>query len=204
MEKCPNCNGELRLSADRKKFICEYCDSEFYINENDAENRSAGHSEESLALQLLDTSSVKTFDNDHGTKSFQELCAWINAGDTAETCLEGLRNLAAQHTDWAMDGVNIDLLNKAKNRIGNQLSPDEQILFFKDSGIFPTGKSGVIHALALAFGTGKWYFNADKNLEIDNMACSPTEHGQIMALVCLLVREYHGYGYKIKVYKGVL
>lgn len=229
MERCPNCNGELRLSADRKKFICEYCDSEFYINEDDAENRSAGHSEESLALQLLDTSSVKTFDNDHGTKSFQELCAWINAGDTVETCLEGLRNLAAQHTDWAMDGVNIDLLNKAKNRIGNQLSPDEQILFFKDSGIIPTGKSGVlitdktlyifskknvhklaiaeiysIHALALAFGTGKWYFNANKDLEIDNMACSPTEHGQIMALVCLLVREYHGYGYKIKVYKGVL
>ena len=72
MERCPNCNGGLRLSADRKKLICEYCDSEFYINEDDAENRSAGHSEESLALQLLDTSSVKTFDNDHGTKSFQD------------------------------------------------------------------------------------------------------------------------------------
>ncbi|KSV59073.1 hypothetical protein [Acetivibrio ethanolgignens] len=229
MEKCANCNGELRLSADRKKLVCEYCDSEFYINENDTGGGSTRHSEESLALQLLDTSAIKTFDNDHGLKSFQELCAWINAGDTVETCLEGLKDLAKQHTDWAMDGVNTDLLNKAKKQIGNQLSLDEQILFFKDSGIIATGKSGVlitnktlyifskknvrklaiadiysIHALALVLGNGKWYFNANKDLEIDNIACSPTEHGLIMALVCLLVREYRGYGYKIKVYKGVL
>lgn len=229
MEKCANCNGELRLSADRKKLICEYCDSEFYINENDVRSVPAGHSDESLAQQLLDTSAVKTFDNDHGLKSFQEMCAWINDGDTVETCLEGLRNLAKQHTDWAMEDVNTDLLNKAKKQIGNQLPPDEQILFFKDSGIIANGKSGVIitrqtlyifskrnvrklnicdiysiHALAHMLGNGKWYFNSNKDLEIDNIACSPVEHGLIMALVCLLVRECRGYGYKIKVYKGVL
>ena len=49
-----------------------------------------------------------------------------------------------------------------------------------------------------------WYFNANKDLEIDNMACSPAEHGLIMALVCLLVQRHKGYSYKIKVYKGVL
>lgn len=182
-----------------------------------------------MAQQLLDTSGVKTFDNEHGLKSFQELCAWINDGDTVETCLDGLRNLAKQHTDWAMDDINIDLLNKAKKQIGNQLSLEEQILFFKDSGIIATGKSGVlitnktlyifskknvrklaiadiysIHVLALVWGNGKWYFNANKDLEIDNIACSPAEHGLIMALVCLLVRDHHGDGYKIRVYKGVL
>lgn len=229
MDRCANCNGELRLSADRKKLICEYCDSEFYVDENDAGSGSAEHSGESLALQLLDISAVKTFDNDHGLKSFQEICAWLNAGDTVETCIEGLRNLATQHTDWAMEGINTDLLNKVKKQIGYQLSLDEQILFFKDSGIIATGKSGVlitnetiyvfskknvrklaiadiysIHALALILGNGKWYFNANKDLEIDNIACSPAEHGLIMALICLLVQRHKGYGYKIKVYKGVL
>lgn len=229
MERCANCNGELRLSADRKKLVCEYCDSEFYINENDVGSGSTEPSEGSLALQLLDVSDVKTFDNDHSLKSFQELCAWINAGDTVETCLDGLKNLSTQHTDWAMDGVNTDLFNKAKNQIGNQLSLDEQMLFFKDSGIIKKGKSGVlitnktlyifskknvhklaiadiysIHIFAIGEASGMWYFNANLNLRIDSMACSPAEQGLIMALVCLLVREYRGYGYKIKVYKSVL
>lgn len=66
----------MRLSADRKKLICEYCDSEFYISENDVGSGFAGHSDESFAQQLLDTAAVKTFDNDHLSKSFQELCAW--------------------------------------------------------------------------------------------------------------------------------
>lgn len=228
MERCANCNGELRFSADRRKLICEYCDSEFYINENDVGSSSADHSEECLAIQLLDISAVKTFDNDRCMKSFKEMCVWINTGSTVETCLEGLKNLATQDKYWAMDGINTDLLDKAKKQIGNQLSSDEQILFFKDSGIFATGKSGVlitnktlyifdkknvrklaiadiysIHALA-SLGSGEWYFNADKNLIIDDMACSPAKQGLIMALICLLVRECRGYGYKIKVYKGVL
>lgn len=144
-------------------------------------------------------------------------------------CMEGLRNLAKQHTDWAMEDIHTDLLNKAKKQLGNQLSSDEQILFFKDSGIIASGKSGVlitnktiyifekrnvhkllisdidsIHAVALMFDQGEWYFNANKELMIDVISCSPTEHGLIMALICLLVKEYHGRGYKIKVYKGVL
>ena len=112
MERCANCNGELRLSADRKKLVCEYCDSEFYINENDVGSGSTEPSEESLALQLLDVSDVKTFDNDHSLKSFQELCAWINAGDTVETCLDGLKNLSTQHTDWAMVLILICLIRQ--------------------------------------------------------------------------------------------
>ena len=133
----------------------------------------------------------------HGQKSFEEMCAWINAGDTVQTCLEGLQNLARQHTDWAMEGINTDLLNKAKMQLGNSLPADEQILFFKDSGIIPTGKSGVIitnrtiicynkrrthrlpisdiysiHALALILDSGEWYFNANKNLEVDNMGAA--------------------------------
>lgn len=227
--KCNNCGADLQLSKNKRKLICEYCESEFLINEGETNSVLANASDECLALQLLDTSAVKSFDNNHNLKSFQEMCAWINAGDTVETCLEGLRNLATQHTDWAMEGINVDLLNKAKQRLGSLVSVDEQIFFFKDSGIIAAGKSGIlitnknifcftkknakklaisdiysIHMMALMFGNGKWYFNANKELEVDNIACSPTEHGLIMALICLLVKEYHGNGYKIKVYKGFL
>lgn len=225
-DKCPNCGGTTSISSDRSKAICDYCGSEFVIEANSSVYSENG---ESLAKQLFDLSNIKSFDNKHGQKSFEEMCAWINAGDTVQTCLEGLQNLARQHTDWAMEGINTDLLNKAKMQLGNSLPADEQILFFKDSGIIPTGKSGVIitnrtiicynkrrthrlpisdiysiHALALILDSGEWYFNANKNLEVDNMACTPTEQGLIMAFICLLAKEYHGKGYKIKVYKGVL
>ena len=229
MERCANCNGTLKLSPDQKKLICEYCDSEFIINKTDTHDAVSDSSEVCLALQLLDTSAVKSFDNDHNLKSFQEMCAWINAGDTVETCVEGLRNLATRHTDWAMDGFNDNLLNKVKRQLDGFISTEERILFFKDSGIIATGKSGVlitdknifcfnkkhtlklpvkdicsIHMLALLLDNGEWYFNANKELKVDNIACSPIEQGVIMALICLLVKEQQEHGYKIKVYKGVL
>ena len=224
-DKCPNCGGTTSISSGGNKAICDYCGSEFVVTIDSSKHLV---NDKSLAQLLFDISNVKNFDNEHGQKSFKKMCAWINSGNTSETCLEGLRNIATQHTDWAMDGTNMDLLNKAKNQLNNSLPTDEQILLFKDSGIIATGKSGVlitnktifcfnkkrtnrlsisdiysIHALALVFGQGKWYFNANKDLEIDNIACSPTEHGLIMALICLLVKEQCGNNYKIKVYKGV-
>ena len=221
---CKNCGGTTSIYPGKE--ICDYCGSEFVIETNSCDHADSG---ETLAEKLFDLSNIKNFDNEHGQKSFEEMCAWINAGDTVESCLEGLKNIAIEHTDWAMEDVNVNLLDKAKKQLGSSLPTDEQILFFKDSGIIANGKSGVfitnksiicftkknsrrlaindiysIHALALIMNNGKWYFNANKDLEIDNIACSPAEHGLIMALVCLLVQRYKGYGYKIKVYKGVL
>lgn len=223
-DKCPNCGGTTSISLG--KAICDYCGSEFAIETNSNCYANGG---ETPAQRLFDLSNIKNFDNEHGQKSFEEMCAWINAGDTVESCLDGLKNIAKEHNDWAMEDVNISLLDKAKKQLGNSLPTDEQILFFKDSGIIANGKSGVlitnksiicfakknsrrlaisdiysIHALAHILNNGKWYFNANKDLEIDNMACSPVEHGLIMALVCLLVQRYKGFGFKIKVYKGVL
>lgn len=30
-QRCTHCNGTLVLSADRRRWICEYCDSEFAV-----------------------------------------------------------------------------------------------------------------------------------------------------------------------------
>ena len=30
-KRCLNCNGTLKLSADRTKWVCDFCESEFYI-----------------------------------------------------------------------------------------------------------------------------------------------------------------------------
>ena len=223
-DKCPNCSGTTSIS--RGKAICDYCGSEFAI-----ENNSNGYDDsgETLAQRLFDFSNIKNFENEHCQKSTEEMCAWINAGDTVESCLEGLKNLASGHEkEWAVDNHNIELFNKIKPKVQGQMTSDERMLFYKDSGVFSVGKSGTlitnknifcikkkgieklslneiysIHALPL-LGSGSWYFNANKNVEIDNMVCSRIEQGVIMALVCLLVQRYKGYGCKIKVYNGVL
>lgn len=106
-------------------------------------NAFGSTTEETVSQKLFDLSGIQLFDNDHGTVSFQEMCGWIN-DSTIETCLTTLRNITEQRTDWAMEGTNVYLLNKAKAQIGYALSPDEQVLFFKDSGIFANGKSGVL------------------------------------------------------------
>lgn len=227
MERCSNCGGTLKLSADRKKQVCEYCDSEFYISKPDTRKADAGQSKVCLALQLLDVSAVENFDNNHNKTSFTNMCALLNADYTVGACLEKLRKLAVNHTDWAMEDINTDLLYKAKKQLDNVISADERLLFFKDSALIPAGKSGVIitdkniisfkkkkmHRLAicdirsfymlpLLLGNGEWYFNENKELTVDCIACSAEEQGFIMALICLLVKEYNQYSYKIKVYRG--
>lgn len=39
MEKrCSNCNGTLKLSSDKTKWVCEFCESEFWIEKSTEEN----------------------------------------------------------------------------------------------------------------------------------------------------------------------
>ena len=45
MEKrCSNCNGSLKLSADKTKWICDFCESEFWIEEGAKPNFAAEQS----------------------------------------------------------------------------------------------------------------------------------------------------------------
>ena len=45
MEKrCSNCNGSLKLSADKTKWICDFCESEFWIEEGTKPNFAAEQS----------------------------------------------------------------------------------------------------------------------------------------------------------------
>ncbi|MGN0179833.1 MAG: hypothetical protein ACI4DY_10395 [Monoglobaceae bacterium] len=224
--KCPNCGKNVRLSADKSKIICDFCASEFLVRSNEAESPDE---EVCLALRLFDISGIKNFENEHCIKAWEEMCAWINNGDTVESCLECLKNLALSHEkEWAVDTYNNELFNKIKPKVYEYMSSDERMLFYKDNGILSVGKAGTlitdkkiyciknrsvyllslsdiysIHALPL-FCSGSWYFNSNRNVEIDNIACSRIEQGVIMALVCLLVQRHRGKGYKIKVYNGVL
>lgn len=222
-DKCPNCGGTTIISSG--KAICDYCGSEFSIETNTNFNADGG---ETIAQRLFDFSHIKNFQNEHCKKSAEEMCAWINAGDTVESCLEELKKIASGHErEWAVDNKNTELFDKIKPKVQGQMSSDERMLFYKDSGVISLGKSGTlitnknifrinkkgveklslndiysIHALPL-LGSGSWYFNANKNVEIDNMVCSRIEQGVIMALVCLLVQRNKGYDFKIKVYNGV-
>lgn len=224
--RCDNCSANLILSKNMKMFVCEYCGSQFPVRDFDNVPVSTQENEECLALQLFDITHVNTFENEHCTKSWEELCAWINAGDTSESCLQGLRNLAAKYNEWAFEDKNCDLLNIAKSKVSALMLQDERALFYKDSGVFAKGKSGTlitdkfiycikkqkIEKIAITdicsiyargfFDTGEWYFNGNKELAIDNMVCTAIEQGLIMALVCTLVKEKQPYGYKIKVFRG--
>lgn len=221
-DKCANCGAPLRLSADGRSLECEYCESQFVLDEPSAAQ------EEYPARRLFDVSAVKLFDNRFTQDAFQEMCVWVNANYTVETSLRELKVLTARHTDWAMEGVNDALLAKARQQLGTALRPDEPILFFKDSGILARGKCGLlitgqgvysysrsrvnrvaladiysIHLEALPLNSGQWYFNARKEVVLDNMACTAAEQGVIMALICLLVQQCHGAGFRIKAYKAV-
>jgi len=140
-DKCSNCGGSISIFPAKNKAVCDWCASEFPI---EADLNGQIDNGETPAQRLFDLSNIKNFDNEHGQKSFEEMCAWINAGDTVESCLEGLKNIAREHNDWAMEDINVNLLDKAKKQLGNSLPTDEQILFFKDSGIIVNGKSGVL------------------------------------------------------------
>lgn len=175
---------------------------------------------QSDSKQLLDCSDIQNLGKT-AFKTFEEMCVWIDSGDTVNACLECLAGHAANYSEWALENVHTDLLFTVKNRITHLLSPNERLLFYKDSGIISKGKTGIlisdkaIYALKKnyierilvsdlnsinVYGLG-WCFNSNKKIELDNMSCSPELQGVILALICVLARECHAPGYKIKIHK---
>lgn len=221
-DKCPNC-GALGPRIAGNKIICDYCGSEFEASPN---STGSFESTQSPTDRLFDLSNFRRND-DTATQTLATMLSWINAGCTVESCLSGLEDLAMAHqNDWAMANRNTSLFDKVRMRVIGELSSDEEMLFYKDSGILFMGKTGAlitnknifviakkgvkklalreiysIHGLPLIGSL--WYFNASRDIEIDAIAASATEQGSIMALVCLLIQREKGSDCKIKVFNGV-
>lgn len=217
--KCPNCGGTSSTYNSNGKAICDYCGSEFAVSDD-----TATIPNQTPAQRLLDFSGISRFESDACKKHADVMCEAINSGLTVESCLTVLKDIASKHKEWAVEEANSELMNKIKPKVQSDMSSGEKMLFYKDGGVFSTGKSGVLITNENIFRIGRfginkialkeiksihglwssWYFNSDRSIEIDYMACSSEELGIIMALVCLLVQRQKGKNFKIKVFNGVM
>lgn len=227
MDRCANCGAPLLMASDKRKYYCEYCESVFSAEDGQTVNSQDIANDDCIAIRMLDISAVYKLENTHNCDSFKEMCARLNTGETVESCIEELRARSTKHSDWAMEGVNVNLLIKLRKRLEKYMPQTERILFYKDSGLIASAKEGVaittdniyifkksnvkkipvshirsFHMKEAVFNQGSWFFNSNEELEIDNMACSPTEHGIIMAMICLMTVRCHGDGYRIRVYNA--
>ncbi len=183
------------------------------------------------AQKLLDYSMSGSFKSEGCQKSYELMCICLNTGETIESMLKHLDNLSRNHDECATQTVNRSLLNKViSNVMANHLDSDEKPLFYKDSAIMFYGKNGIlvtnksvyrirktsikklpisniksIHLDNLAFlneNSCLWYFNSDKEFELDTIGINAEQAGLVMALIGLLFKEVKP-GYKIEFYNYI-
>lgn len=173
--------------------------------------------EKITADSLIDFSKLGGIKFEGCKKSFNTLCAYLNANETIETILERLNVLAKNKEECATQIINKSLMDEiTKGPVSRCLASNEKALFYKDSAIMFYGKVGIlitdkaiykikkndIRKLLLSeletihmFGvTGfnnecEWYFNNDEKFNLDAMGIDAQQAGIVMALICLLFGE---------------
>lgn len=222
--KCPNCGAQRVLSADKTKLICNYCDTEFLLPKKACASQKINEDNGLMPAQkLFDIANVKSFGT-HGDETWNLICVCLNQETDLNKYLEYLTTMTQNESFMAMRNINKDLYAKAYQRVSPHLSNGEELIFYKDSGIFSKGKEGIvitnkkllffkknklsllelkdIHSLKNykynCAGSNLWFFNRSDYM-IDGMACTDKQLGIILAFICKMAQDLNGDNYKITI-----
>ena len=241
--------GKGKIKSEEKYWVCNNCGAKFSDTQIHPKNQpphtpnSSSYNDSKLSSTTADNNNVPTasqilFDYStvpdlDGDSAVFECCSLlfsiINSNFSKDDYISLLNTASGQHVEWATQYINADLLQKTKQNISIYLESDEEVIFYKDSGVLSKGKSGIfitskkiismnkekiniinlseissIHFIELIGHSCEWYFNYNKNIMIDNMVCNPKEQSLIMAFICTLIRDCHPNGFKINLLKGSL
>ncbi len=147
INRCPNCGGKLQLSKNRRSMICPYCDSEFLL---DQAGPAAGTG--APAPSLLDPDRyILKWDYDYVTGRSRDIKDSVESFIYCANELVGsadirtyIRNRYLNGDEVAGEGYNEHFLTDIRRRISGDMLPDEQILFYGNTGIFSKGKEGLL------------------------------------------------------------
>lgn len=242
--------GKNKIISEDKYWLCNNCGAKFNdsqaipsdprpnfvegqtqcnVNPNDIEKAD---NEEKLTATLFDLTTPNfQYIGEGGMNTVNAISSWINKGTTYQDYIKILDNYSMEHSEWATQNTNASLLGKVKEQVVSCLDEDEVLLFYKDSGVFNKGKSGILitnkkiittnkgqisylniadisslHFVELLSSNCMWYFNFNNKVQIDNVNCTPFDQGLIIAFICTMAREYNldSEAYRIRFLKGNL
>ncbi len=219
--KCPNCNGFLIVKNNKKE--CPYCGAEFVIKQESQSVQQRNQNEDS-GLSPVE----KLFDYSNAQKSKANAKTWetlqviflnINKNLSSnayfnyfkESATDSMRSLK----DIAAFDINAALMSKVKTRLRALLYDDEELFYYRDTGIISRGKSGVLYTDSRiffltkqstifidyesirSFKSGKginalmndWVINNDACLRLDTLKTDDGGLGVEIAFICEVARS---------------
>lgn len=224
--QCPNCAGILQRKSGENKLVCPYCESEFSYESKREEQCIECREKKKLISSILDIRVDKQNLKDKAKLTLMTLCSYLEGNNTLETYELLFRQIAEKNADIAVEGKNIELLEKAKMRLAGVLGTNEKVIFYKDSGIISRAKEGVlitaqkiyfikkkkvlqlnigdIKFLDISFTGYTWKINHVPGMEIDSIGCDYETLGIILAMLVTMRREMKGTGSKVVVHLEVV
>lgn len=241
--------GKDKVKSEEKYWVCNNCGARFTDYEaqisrpviDDAPSPKSNDISNSISDNMSDSEEVKTsqklfdlsycedFNSDAVMNCLKVAFGFINDNKTIEDYFPTLDNLAKEHSEWATQNVNTELMQTVKDNVIKYLDSDEDLIFYKDGGIIAKGKTGtlittkkiisfnkgtvntinisdiyLLHFSSVFANSCIWYFNANIKIQIDSMACTPEEQGVIIALICTMIYNCHSGNCKLKLLNGSL
>lgn len=225
--KCPNCNGQMKLSKAKGKWECPYCGVQFEedIQQDKIVNQDAVLKGNGLNPQLFyfERDLRETDHYKQTQESIKELKYCINELETAEEVEEHIRAHLLDDEDVASEGINQKRIDAIRPVIAPDLEPGERIVFYGDDGVISRGKDFFVvtdrrsifvakkkhkvlchkdvDAIKLdAGGYPGWHLNGDYEKNISPVGNKFRLPGAVVALICLYAFEEEPDRRKIRIY----
>ena len=142
LNKCPNCNGKLELSASRKRLVCSYCGSEFSLD--DETKKEIGDNPINKDWFIYEWNYDKLINNSKCNTHVASFVRALNEYETASRIEEYMRGYLMNFDEISANGIRENNFKDIERRISSVFLPGERIILYNDDGIFSRGKSGVV------------------------------------------------------------
>lgn len=232
--KCPYCGGEMLVANVIEKIVCEYCDEVFSLApqkgnqpivevNNIQQEPVVSEVASQTPAQRLFRFHTTDFESEDSNETWTALCKYLNAGLTNYQYRDFFDRMAIHHATEMAAAPHTKLYKVALERVSAHLEPNEEFVFYKDSGVFSKGKEGqlitskkiyfikkkTIVSIALqdikslhnTWLANAWFFNSDRGTKMDGVNCTNEQLGIILAYVMTKVQSIHTNDYTIDVYK---
>ena len=142
LNKCPNCNGKLVLSASRTRLECPFCGSEFKLDETT--EKEIGDNPIHKDWFIYEWDYNKLIEEPKCNTVVQSFIRTLNEYGSSEQIISYMRDYLMNFDDISAPGIREEKMKGIAARVAGKMSPDEQIICYNDDGIFVHGKTGVV------------------------------------------------------------
>ncbi len=140
LNKCPNCNGKLELSANRTRLVCSYCGSEFTLD--DTTKQEVGDSPIHKDWFVYEWEYQKLIENPKYSESVTAFVRTLNEYNSSEEIEKYMRDYLMNFDEISAPGIREKNHSEIAKRLSSVMLPDERIILYNDDGIFVRGKTG--------------------------------------------------------------